>query len=76
MAIRGFLKEAVTSHKAQNPIERRLMRFAGARQMFNRLGPAGLDEIGNAKLGDGADGAAQGRANQDAAEVFSFFWGP
>ena len=52
MAIRGFLKEAVASHEAQNPIERRLMRFAGACQMFDRPRLAGLDEIGNAYFGD------------------------
>ena len=75
VAITGFLKNAVAGHEAENPIERRLMRPAGTGEMFNRLRVAGLDEIGNAELGDCADCAAEGGADQDAGEVFGFLLG-
>jgi hypothetical protein len=75
VAILGFLKKAVAGHEAENPIERRLMRFTGASEMFDRLRLAGLDEIGNAELGDCADCAAQGRADHDAGEAFGFLLG-
>ena len=68
-------RPAVAGHEAENSIERRLMRFAGAGEVFDRLRRAGLDEIGNAKLGDGADRAAEGGAGHDAGEVFGFLLG-
>ena len=75
VAIPGFLKQAVAGQEPENSVERRLMRFAGAGEMFDGLRLAGLDEIGNAELGDGADRAAEGSAGQDAAELLGFLLG-
>ena len=75
VAILGFLKKAVAGHEAENSIERRLMRFGGAGEMFDWLRLAGLDEIGNAELGDGVDRATEGGAGQHAAELFGFLLG-
>jgi hypothetical protein len=75
MAIRGFLKEAVARQEAENSVERRLMRFARAREMFDRLRLAGLDEVGNAEFGNRAHRAAERGAGQNAAEMFGFLLG-
>jgi hypothetical protein len=50
------------------------MSFAGSGEMFDWLWLAGLDEIGNAELGDCADRAAEG-ADHDAVEMFGFLLG-
>jgi hypothetical protein len=44
--------------------------------IFDGLRLAGLNEIGNAQLGDGADRAAEGGADEDARELFGFLLGP
>jgi len=75
VAILGFLKQAVAGQEAEDSVEGRLMRFAGAGEMCDGLRLAGLDEIGDAELGDGADRAAQGGADQDATELFGFSLG-
>jgi hypothetical protein len=72
VAILGFLKKAVAGQEAENSIERRLMSFAGSGEAFDWLRLAGLDEIGNAELGDRADRATEGGADQNAAELFGF----
>ena len=75
MAILGFLKKAVAGQEAEDSVKRRLMRFGAAGEMFDGLRRAGLDQIGNAEFGDGADRAAEGGAGQDAAELFGFSLG-
>jgi hypothetical protein len=65
----------VAGQEAENSIERRLMSFAGSGEVFDWLRLAGLDEIGNAELGDCADRAAEGGAGHDAAEMFGFLLG-
>jgi len=75
VAIPGFLKNAMAGQEAENSIERGLVRFAGAGKMFDWLRLAGLDEIGNAELGDGADRAAERGADQKAAEMLGFLLG-
>src|SRR5207237_8255546 len=72
VAIPGFLKNAVAGQKAEYSIKRGLVRFAGAGEMFDWLRLAGLNEIGNAELGDGADGAAERGADHKTTEMFGF----
>src|SRR5450631_2530488 len=74
-AIPCFLKKAVAGHEAENSIQRRLMSLGGSSQVFDWLRLAGLDEIGNAELGDCADRAAEGSAVHDAGKVFGFLLG-
>jgi hypothetical protein len=72
--ILGFLKQAVAGQETEDSVKRRLMRFAGAGEMCDGLRLAGLDEIGDAELGDGADRAAEGGADQNAAELSVSRW--
>lgn len=48
------------------------MSLASSREVFDWLWLAGLHEIGDAELGDCADGAAEGGADDNTAEVFGF----
>src|SRR5579872_6685995 len=67
--VSGFLKKAVAGHEAKNSIEGWLMGCSGAGKMFDRLWLADMDEIGNTELGDCADRATEGSADQNAGEV-------
>jgi hypothetical protein len=75
VAIRSFLKKAVAGQEAEDSVKRRFMRFAGAGEILDVLRLAGLNEIGNAELGDAADRAAERSTVQDAAELFGFLLG-
>ena len=72
MAIVGFAEQAVAGQEAENSIERRLVSFAGFSEVFDGLRLAGLDEVGNAEFGNGADGTAEGGSVQYAIELFRF----
>jgi hypothetical protein len=75
VAILGFLKKTVAGEKAENSIKRRLMSFGGSGEVFDGLRLAGLNEIGNAELGDCANRAAEGGTRHDAVEMFGFLLG-
>src|ERR1700723_360070 len=72
VVVPGFLKKAVAGEETENSIQRRLVSFAGAGEMFDGLRLAILDQIGNAELGDATDRAAEGGADQHAIELLGF----
>ena len=72
VAIPSLFKNAVAGQKPERPVERWLMSFGGAGEVCHRLRLAGLDVVGKADLGNGADRAAEGGTGQDASEFFSF----
>jgi hypothetical protein len=75
MAILGFAEKAVAGQEAENSIERGLVSFAGFGEVFDGLRLAALDEVGDAELGDCADGAAEGGSVENAIELFGFLLG-
>ena len=67
-----FPEKAMARQEAENAIKRRGVSFGGAGQMIDWLRVAGLDKIGNAELGDGADRAAEGGAGQNPCKLLVF----